>query len=211
MILSDISIYNRLDELVEISKSENTTLQGLSKQVNPNSIDLTISRIFKRGLFTAQRWNYGFKNQQEASLYNEKAWESCRDEDYILMKPGDVVLACTREYIKMPKDICGQLFTKSTLGRMFINHMMAGVIDAGFEGRLTLELVNEGVHYIRIPIGARVVQMVLMGLDLAAIRPYGNRESRYHEAMSVECAKLEDSFNAYCAKKEMEPLPLERK
>ena len=211
MILSDISIYNRLDELVDISKSENTTLQGLSKQVNPNSIDLTISRIYKRGLITATSWRYGFKNQQEASLYNEKAWVSCRDEDYIWMKPGDVVLACTREYIKMPNDVCGQLFTKSTLGRMFINHMMAGVIDAGFEGRLTLELVNEGVHMIRIPIGARVVQMVLMELDQKAIRPYGNRESRYHEAMSVECAKLEDSFNAYCAKKEMEPLPLERK
>lgn len=189
MILSDISIYNRLDELVDISKSENTTLQNLSKQVNPNSIDLTISRIYKRGLVTATSWRYGFKNQQEASLYNEKAWVSCRDEDYIWMKPGDVVLACTREYIKMPNDVCGQLFTKSTLGRMFINHMMAGVIDAGFEGRLTLELVNEGVHMIRIPIGARVVQMVLMELDQKAIRPYGNRESRYHEAMSVECAK----------------------
>lgn len=193
MILSDISIFNRLDELVDISKSENTTLQNLSNQVNPNSIDLTISRIFKRGLFTARSWNYGFKNCQEASLYHEKGWESCRDEDYILMKPGDVVLACTREYIKMPEDICGQLFTKSTLGRMFINHMMAGVIDAGFEGKLTLELVNEGTHIVRIPIGARVVQMVMMELDHAAIRPYGTRASRYHGALSVECAKMEDS------------------
>lgn len=189
MILSDISIYNRLNKLVDISKSENTTLQDLSKQVNPNSIDLTISRIFKRGISVGRSWNYGFKNQEEASLYHETGWRNCREEDHILMKPGDVVLACTREYIKMPKDICGQLFTKSTLGRMFINHMMAGVIDAGFEGRLTLELVNEGVHYIRIPIGARVVQMVLMELDQGSIRPYGNRESRYHEAMSVECAK----------------------
>ena len=91
----------------------------------------------------------------------------------------------------MPEDMCGQLFTKSTLGRMFINHMMAGVIDAGFHGVLTLELKNDGVHTIRIPVGARIVQMVCYGLAFVPDRTYGEatRKSRYMNARTVETAK----------------------
>ena len=106
-----------------------------------------------------------------------------------MLKPNHVVLACTREYVRIPKDLYGQLFVKSSLARMFVNHLMAGVVDSGFEGRLTLELKNDGVHTIRIPVGARVVQLCLFELDYLPEATYGERISRYMNAETVECSK----------------------
>lgn len=192
MILSDKTITKRLSELIWIPKSDKSvTVEGLLSQINPNSFDLTISDTFKRPVNGLDApIVYGFQNKHEQEVYQQDYWqEYVSPNGYILLKPNHVVLACTREYIRMPKDLCGQLFTKSTLGRMFINHMMAGVIDAGFEGRLTLELKNDGIHTIRIPVGARIVQMVIYKLDYVPDEAYNDRNSRYMNAETVECAK----------------------
>lgn len=192
MILSDKTIKTILRSLVDLGSSENVSIEDLQKQINPNSIDLTIGSTYKRPVKSAQQWVYGFRHQKEADKYAADCWKKSEAKSgYILLEPGAVILACTREFITMPENICGQIYTKSTLGRMFINHMMAGVVDAGFSGRLTLELKNEGPHIVRIPVGARVVQMVLEKLDKAAAEPYGKRPSRYDEAFTAECAKME--------------------
>ena len=192
MILTDKQIQVKLDSMFDLYKSDGVSVADILKQINPNSIDLTIAKKFKRPNVLKNSVVYGFSCQEERDLYNVAYWTDYEAEDgYITMKPGDTILGATREYVTMPEDMCGQLFTKSTMGRMFINHMMAGVIDAGFQGVLTLELKNDGVHTIRIPVGARVVQMVCYGLQFAPDRAYGDatRKSRYQNARAVECAK----------------------
>ena len=192
MILTDSQIQTRLDSMFDVYKSEGVTTESLLSQINPNSIDLTISRYFKRPNALKNDVLYGFSCREERDLYNLTYWKDCDAEDgYIVLKPNDIILGATREYVTMPDDMCGQLYTKSTMGRMFINHMMAGVIDAGFHGVLTLELKNDGIHTIRIPVGARVVQMICYGLQFPPDRSYsdGTRKSRYMNARTVECAK----------------------
>ena len=192
MILTDSQIQISLDSMFDLYKSDGVSASDLLTQINPNSIDLTIAKKYKRPNALKNSVIYGFSCQEERDLYNMAYWTDCEAEDgYIVMKPGDTVLGATREYVTMPDNMCGQLFTKSTMGRMFINHMMAGVIDAGFQGVLTLELKNDGIHTIRIPVGARVVQMICYGLSVTPDRTYGaySRKSRYMNAKTVECAK----------------------
>lgn len=197
MILRDKSIHNMIYDLIDFDRSEETSASKVIGQINPNSIDLTISRCIKRPIKRDNDiWTFGFSDHKEANSYAADCWVDNIAVSDILLYPGDVILGCTQEYIKMPTDICGQLFTKSTLGRMFINHMMAGVVDAGFEGKLTLELKNEGPHAIRIPVGARVVQLVLMRMNDRAAAPYNARpKSRYNGAVNVECAKMEQNHD----------------
>jgi dCTP deaminase len=83
------------------------------------------------------------------------------------------------------------VFTKSSLGRVFINHMMAGVIDAGFEGTITLELKNEGKHSIILPYGARVVQIQFNRLEMIPERDYSQRINRYQGQIQPEPAREE--------------------
>ena len=192
MILSDGTIKAMIYYLVDLSKSENATSADVWNQVNPNSIDLTIGAVYKRPVKSDRPWYYGFRNEAEAERYSNECWMTCvARSGYILLEPGDIILGVTREYVNMPDNVCGQIFTKSTLGRMFINHMMAGVVDAGFHGRLTLELKNEGMHSVKIPVGARVCQMVFSMLDKGAVIPYNVKVNRYNGAETVECAKAE--------------------
>lgn len=192
MILSDATIKTMINYLVDVSKSENTTSTDVWNQVNPNSIDLTIGVVYKRPVRSEKAWIYGFRNEAEAEKYSNECWLTrTAKSGFILLEPGDIILGVTREYVQMPDNVCGQIFTKSTLGRMFINHMMAGVVDAGFHGRLTLELKNEGMHSVKIPVGARVCQMVFSMLDKGAVIPYNIKVNRYNGAETVECAKAE--------------------
>lgn len=52
------------------------------------------------------------------------------------------VLGTTNEYVELPNDICAQYQGRSSFGRVFVQtHQTAGWIDAGFNGKITLEIV----------------------------------------------------------------------
>ena len=40
MVLTDKQLESRLDEMFDLSQSDNVTLENLREQINPNSIDL---------------------------------------------------------------------------------------------------------------------------------------------------------------------------
>ena len=163
--------------------STETNEKNIINQINPNSIDLTLDRKIMR----MKENSYVIYGQN-----TEDFWEIINSEyDDLYLAPNECVLCCTREYVIMPPDLCGQLFTKSTLGRTFVNHMMAGVIDAGFHGRITLEFKNDSNNNISIPFGSRVVQLVYSELCTPAKKPYDVRNSRYNLATSCEPPKEE--------------------
>lgn len=190
MILTDRIICRLLPYLISVSDSDDgITYLDLHKQVNPNSIDLTIGSKWLRPVEVSEPVYFGFTSKEDSMTYQKRCWQECRSDSWIEMRPGESILAYSREYITMPNDVCGQLYEKSSLGRFLINHMMAGVVDAGFHGKLTYELKNDGVHTVRIPVGARIVQLVLSSLEEPPEIPYGQRISRYQYAQTVECAK----------------------
>ena len=139
--------------------------------VNPNSIDLRLGNTIRYPIRNENILIYGEQNNDQEN------WRDIEDisRDGLILNPGECVLACTYEKINLPADLYGQIFIKSTLGRMFINHMLAGVVDAGFYGNLTLEFKNDGVHSVLIPYMSRVVQLVLFRLDQTAENPYNGR------------------------------------
>ncbi len=85
------------------------------------------------------------------------------DLERIVLNPGDAVLVCTIERIRMPYDCAGTVYLKSSLARQGLDHALAGFVDPGFEGQLTLEL---NAHCpIVLTHGQRVIQLVLNRLE----------------------------------------------
>lgn len=174
------------DGMIDFTRSE-TDLETVEKQINPNTLDLTLGKFIQWPKETQEPLIFG-------RHYNtENFWElqEVNPDEGVLLAPGDLFLGCSREYFRMPKDVCGQVFTKSSLGRVFINHMMAGVIDAGFEGTITLELRNEGKHNVVIPYGARVVQIQFSYLSDIPELDYSQRTSRYMGQIRPEPSRPE--------------------
>lgn len=80
-------------------------------------------------------------------------------EPTVLLNPGDFILACTMEYFHLPKGITGLAKDKSTLARMGIA-VQNTVLEAGWEGQLTLEITNGGRWPVELPIGQGITQIL---------------------------------------------------
>lgn len=185
-VLNDRTIWSLIEDgMIDFTKSD-TTAEEVKAQVNPNTLDLTLGRFVRIPQEARAAITFG-------KPYEADSFWTLHDitETGILLHPGDVFLGSSREYVVMPKNVCGQVYTKSSLGRVFINHMMAGVIDAGFAGTITLEFKNEGKHDVILPFGARVVQLQFSLLSDVPERDYSMRVSRYQGQTLPEPARPE--------------------
>lgn len=90
----------------------------------------------------------------------------------IAINPGDAILATTVEFITMPSNAVGVVYLKSSLARQGLDHVLAGFIDPGFRGQLTLELHTH--RPIVLEAGQRVIQLVLYQTEVPD-RTYNGR------------------------------------
>lgn len=94
------------------------------------------------------------------------------ESDSIIIPPRSFLLATTLEYCRLPAHITGMVEGRSSIGRMGLFIQNAGLIDAGFEGTITLELYNANSLPIKLEAGRRICQFVLYLMDKAAAHPY---------------------------------------
>ena len=98
----------------------------------------------------------------------------------IKLFPGEVVLASTLEYVRIPRDVACDLKLKSTLGRLWINHSLAGWCDPGFQGEITLELQNLGPQPFVLEAGRRIAQLIFIAMESPPDVAYGDPGSSSH-------------------------------
>jgi dCTP deaminase len=111
-------------------------------------------------------------------LLNESVQEfrlTAGQEHGLVLHPGELLLALTLEYLRIPDNLWGQLEGRSTWARVGLQvHATAGMVDAGFSGYLTLELQNTGRLPIVLYPGLRVGQMAFFPVPHVA-RPYRDK------------------------------------
>ena len=88
--------------------------------------------------------------------------ENIEVENEYIVKPKDVVLACSQEYIRMPRGFMGFLQTKGSLARLFVMvHCCDGQVEPGFEGKITFEICNLGNFPVKLNVGQAVAQLFI--------------------------------------------------
>jgi len=105
------------------------------------------------------------------------------------MPPGAFVLAHTAEFVRIPNRLECVFQLKSSRGREGYEHALAGYIDPGFHGRVTLELSNLR-RFKELPLraGMRIGQLRFSKVDQLPMRPY-SVTGRYNNAETVEESK----------------------
>lgn len=105
----------------------------------------------------------------------------------IELKPGAFCLAVIAEWLNVPHNMCANFHLCSTLARQGFEHALAGFIDPGYSGNLTVELKNN-LQYsnLKLTPGMRIGQIVFSCLDRATDKPY---QGRYQGATEVEEAQ----------------------
>ncbi len=88
--------------------------------------------------------------------------------------PPPYALANTVEDFLMPKDVAAYVVDKSSFARVFVSAFNT-LIDPGFHGNLTLELVNMGPEIVEMKVGDPICQIVFHFLDRPTDRPYAGK------------------------------------
>ena len=108
--------------------------------VQPNSLDVHIGNHY-------------------AIQLNDGTFEEIISDEFIL-KPGDFVLAITKEYFYFGPTLHGVLQGKSSWARVGLYVESAGLFDSGFEGVAVIELTNQGKAPLRLISGQPIAQMI---------------------------------------------------
>lgn len=95
-----------------------------------------------------------------------------KQETYVM--PGEFALASTVEHFDIPSDVLATVMDKSTWARLGLS-LFNTVIEPGWKGWLTLELVNHSLDTIEIPAGSPIAQIVFQRLDQTTDRPYAGK------------------------------------
>ena len=130
--------------------------------VNPHSVNLTIGDSVA---YLPDGYVVDTKNIKNLPFTHEKI-----SEKGFFMKKNKTYLFTTKEYVQLPDTIKGQILARSSAARAGINHLNAGLIDAGFCGEITLELVatNDTIIYA----GQSYVQIEFCLLSERTETPY---------------------------------------
>lgn len=120
--------------------------------INPASIDI---RVGKTALIDTEE---GFIDYPDFESYTV-------DNPYLL-RPNECLMVATLEYLKFPPFICADLKLKSSRAREGLSHSLAGWIDNGFHGIVTMELKNFSTKRdVKIYPNLRIGQLVIHNTD----------------------------------------------
>ena len=136
------------------------------RHLNPASLDLTWSGLYRRPVLNLKALLYP---RQRLLLW---VWSSERAAESVTLHRGQFVLLDTTEFIHMPANCTGLIFEKSSIARQGLDHLLAGYVDPGFEGTLTLEHYQLAPWKITITRGDRLVQLVLARCEQVPRRSY---------------------------------------
>lgn len=179
MFLSDRSIREQIE-------ARRLVIRPLAPNaVQPSSVDLRLGRTLRVFLPKA-RGQDPLQGGHRIDLargdqYGTHDVELQRGEPYFLL-PGQFALGVTLEAITLPDDLVGRLDGKSSLGRFgLLIHATAGLVDPGWDGRLTLELGNLGPLPISLYYGMKIGQISFSPTTTPVDIPYGDQRvgSRY--------------------------------
>ncbi len=153
--------YNGLVKLVEAG-----VLQGVAPEnINSASIDITLGPVILVEDFEPPA--DGFKPQiidtwtKDSLKFKTVNLTQVPDQTYVI-RPGQCILAQSAEIFHLPNNIACEFKLKSSMARKFLNHMLAGWCDPGFNNSvLTLEFRNlTTYHDLRVKLGQRIGQLV---------------------------------------------------
>lgn len=161
MILSDYDIKNMI-------KGKRLIIKPLSPDtIRQNGVDLRLAdEIARHNSFDAYKVIDPSNNKQIKGIY--KIEKKVKE---MVIASHEQVLLSTKEYTSIPKDVAGFVELRSTWARHGLS-MPPTIIDAGFNGTITLEVINNSPYKLLLKPGQRFAHVVFIKTDNAASNGY---------------------------------------
>lgn len=148
-----------------------------------NGVDLRIGNKIARLIQTDLNNIFDSKNEKI-----EKWYQIDHFDDYFIIYPHERMLCHTLEYLKLPDDIIGFCQIRSTFARMGLS-IPPTIIDAGFEGQLTIELIGS-TFPIKLYAKQKIVHVTFYKLITPSTLPY---KGKYQGQRGITLPKLNET------------------
>ena len=160
-------------------------------QIQPASVDCTLGSHF----LTIAKNHMDFIKMDAEIRYDEVEAQA------ITLPAHSFILATTQEHIELPNNLTAFVEGRSSIGRMGLFIQNAGWVDAGFKGKITLELYNANELPIKLITGRRICQLVFCKMDQEAQQPYRGKYYGQHKSVGSRIyldqeLKLNESHSA---------------
>ena len=105
-------------------------------------------------------------------------------EDAFWIAPGEVILARSLEYFRIPRDILAVVFGKSTYARcgLVVN---VTPLEPEWEGYITVALINGGRYPIRVYAEEGIAQVIFLRADAICQTSYADRKGKYQQQRQI--------------------------
>ena len=131
-------------------------------QIGPGSVDLTLGNDFR--VFQRKSTVYHVKN--DSRFEDITTAVHVEDGNFLVIKPGEMILGITRERITLADNISGRLEGRSRFARFGLAvHVTAGFMHPGISNHQVLEIVNLGHAPLALYPGTRICQFVFEQCD----------------------------------------------
>lgn len=109
--------------------------------------------------------------------------------DVCIIPPNSFVLARTKEYFCMPKDVTALVTSKSTYARLGIE-VLTTVIEAGWEGEIVLEYANLSPIPAKLYAGEGAAQLLFFRGNVPCNVSYADRKGKYQGQTGITLPKV---------------------
>lgn len=171
------------------------------KSLNPASYDLRLGNLIRR---PHSVWSMLNRQQVESLILSGDIrslpyWSEPIKFDAYWLMPNEFVLCHSLEFVNIPDDTAALLFSKSSTGRVGLEHLHAGFGDPGFGkskdnntpgASWTWELHNVAPWPIELIAGKRIMQQVFFKMTDKPIHSY-QETGRYNGQVGPTPARSE--------------------
>lgn len=165
------------------------------EMINGSSIDISVGNIFYREKNNGRGGIPGgvvkLGNSATERVPPDMEKVILKSDGVLRINPGQCILGQSQQVFNLPPYLSCEVKLKSSTGRSFLNHMLAGWCDPTWNGSvLTMEFKNElEHHYIELPVGTCVAQMIFFKhVSVPPGRDYASR-GRYNGDKEVKVMK----------------------
>ncbi len=165
-----------------------TPLLDRDEQVKDCAIDVRLGNQFiitQKTSFTEMDVSRQDQIKTRIGQYQRKIVIGFREP--FVLRPQQLVLGSTMEYIVFPNCLSGYVIGRSSWGRLGLIIATATGINPGYKGCLTLELENLGEVPIVLYPGIRIAQLILH-----TVEGEGKYQSRYRFPVAPEFSKAHE-------------------
>jgi len=175
-MLSDVDIHKRIEDFNFIAENSSRPFDA-NGQVNPASVNLRLSNTYwqPKSVGEVVSFKPDAFGSETVDRYKKLV---LKDEDEIVLKPGQTILCRTYERFRIPTDLAGRLHSRSSFSRLGIDVAgTADFINPGWEGYMPLVIRNNSKNDVHLEPFMSIVQLCFDELSSQVKTPYLAQES----------------------------------